>query len=236
MVFRRRNPVPLSRRLRELIWPRAGWGRTSTYFAHRLRRLPGTPGWIAAGFASGAAISMTPFYGLHFLLSVLLALLVRGSLVASALGTVIGNPWTIPPIAAWNFWLGHRMLGGNTWIGLPEHISFQYIIGNLWTIMTDHFWEIFWPIMVGSIPTAIVAWFAFYFPLRSLVASYQRARRWRIGRAAKRRAEKAARDAEVRQAEAQARQAQAESKANEGPVERKTEDGKVLETMEQQRQ
>lgn len=232
MVFRRRNPVPLRERLRELIWPRAGWVRTSTYFAHRLRRLPGTAGWIAAGFASGAAISFTPFYGMHFVLSVLLALAVRGSLIGSALGTLVGNPWTIPPIAAWNFWLGHQLLGGGIWIGLPEHISFQYIMGNLWTILSDHFWEIFWPMIVGSVPTAILAWFAFYFPLRSVIASYQRARRWRIERAAKRRARRAEQAAQ--EAEAQARQAEAE--VGESPAERVIADGKTLETMELKRQ
>jgi uncharacterized protein (DUF2062 family) len=33
-----------------------------------------------------------------------------------------------------------------------------------------------WPMTVGSIPMAIVAWLAFYFPLARLIAAFQAAR------------------------------------------------------------
>ena len=41
------------------------------------------------------------------------------------------------------------------------------------------FWSIFLPLLVGGIPTAIVVWTAFYFPLRGLIAKYQHARQAR---------------------------------------------------------
>ena len=49
-MFKRRQPLPYYLRLREFFWPRRGLRRTSVYIAHRLRRLPGTPYRIAAGF------------------------------------------------------------------------------------------------------------------------------------------------------------------------------------------
>ena len=43
---------------------------------------------------------------------------------------------------------------------------------------------------VSGIPTAIMAWVAFFLPMRRLVAEYQRARRWRMRRKVMRRREK----------------------------------------------
>jgi len=72
-MFGRRNPLPVLHRVWSVVWPKAGWRRASRYMAHRVRRLPGTPYRIAAGVASGAAVSFTPFIGLHFVAAALLA-------------------------------------------------------------------------------------------------------------------------------------------------------------------
>ena len=173
-MFRRRNPLPIIHRARELLWPRTGWRRASTYIAHRVRRLPGTPYRIAAGFASGAAVSFTPFIGLHFVGAAALAFVLRGNLMASAIGTAIGNPWTFPFIWLWIYSFGQWLLGGNGSADLPEHLSLQYIF--------EHPLRILWPMCVGGIPTAVVAWFVFFWPARSAVARYQKARRRRIRR------------------------------------------------------
>ncbi len=111
-MFGRRKPLPPHHRVWSFVWPRAGWGRASRYIAHRVRRLPGTPYRIAAGLASGAAISFTPFIGLHFVFGALLALLLRGSVVASAIGTAVGNPWTFAIIWPATYSLGHWLIGG----------------------------------------------------------------------------------------------------------------------------
>lgn len=171
-MFKRRNPLPLSQRAREIVWPRAGWRRTALYAVHRLGRLPGTPYRIAAGFACGAAVSFTPFMGLHFILAALLALLVRGNVIASAIGTAVGNPWTFPFIWIWTYKLGRWMLGGAGVSLLQEHMSMHYIFHN--------FTSVFWPITVGSVPTAIVAWFIFFWLVRALVLQYQRRRERRL--------------------------------------------------------
>ncbi len=178
-MFKRRSPLPLYRRFKEVLWPSVGFQRSFKYIGHRLGRLPGTPYRIAAGFACGAAVSFTPFIGLHFVLAALISLAVRGNLLAAAIGTVVGNPWTLPFIWAWLYASGRWLLGQEAVGGLQDQLTFAYIF--------DHPWEVLWPMTVSSIPTAIVAWVVFFWPVRATVAEYQRARRWRIRRKVMRR-------------------------------------------------
>ncbi len=165
----RRHPLPIYRRVREFVWPSGGWHRASLYIAHRVRRLPGTPYRIAAGFACGAAISFTPFIGFHFVGAALLSMLLRGSLLASAIGTVVGNPWTFPFIWTWIYVLGQWLLGGEVVSELPAVLSLTYIF--------ERPLDVLWPMTVGGVPTSVAAWFAFFWPVRGAVAEYQHARR-----------------------------------------------------------
>jgi uncharacterized protein len=172
MVFRRRRPLGWLRRLRGLLWPDSGWSRASSYFLHRIKRLPGTPHGIAAGIACGAAISCTPFIGFHFALSFLLCFLVRGNYVAAALGTVVGNPWTFPFIFTWTYQLGRAVLGDTASASLRladiDSGNFLAEIGQL-----------IWPMTVGSIPTGIAMWFLVYWPSKRVIATFQATRRRR---------------------------------------------------------
>lgn len=182
MLFRRRSPLPLFQKLRQAFWPRAGWRRTAIYVSHRVRRLPGTPGHIAAGFACGAAVSFTPFLGLHFVSAALLALLLRGSLLASAIGTVVGNPWTFPLIWAWIYTLGCLILGSEHAACVHDSLSLTELERSPFTTeyLRDNILVFGLPMTVGGLPTALVAWFAFYWPVKAAVASYQTARRKRL--------------------------------------------------------
>ena len=171
-MFGRRHPLPIHRRAWALVWPGGGWRRAGLYVAHRLRRLPGTPYRIAAGFACGAAISFTPFIGFHFVGAALLSVLLRGSLLASAIGTVVGNPWTFPFIWTWIYALGQWLLGGEVVSVLPAALSLTYIF--------DRPLDVLWPMTVGGVPTAVAAWFAFFWPVRGAVAEYQHVRSRRV--------------------------------------------------------
>ena len=95
----------------------------------------------------------------------------RASMLAAAIGTVFGNPWTFPVIFTFTYSLGVRVLGGDPIDFSIETLSLAHLIEN--------FWSIFLPLLVGGIPTAIVGWVAFYFPLRGLIATYQNARQAR---------------------------------------------------------
>ncbi len=183
-MFGRRNPLPVHHWVRSIVWPKAGWRRASRYIAHRVQRLPGTPYRIAAGFASGAAVSFTPFIGLHFFSAALLALLLRGNVVASAIGTVVGNPWTFAIIWPSTYSLGHWILGGSPVSAQPSIPDFINLFSGLirallefdLAYLIDHVWPVLWPMMIGGIPTAVVVWIGTFWLVRGAVAEYQHVR------------------------------------------------------------
>ncbi|MDP7344031.1 MAG: DUF2062 domain-containing protein [Alphaproteobacteria bacterium] len=164
-VFRRRRKRQLLARLLEFVWPRMGWRRAGRYYVFRIKRLPGTPYTIACGFALGAAVSFTPFIGLHFVLAGLLAWVLRANLLASAIGTAVGNPWTFPGIWFGVLWLGSKILGRD----MPELSLSDLSL----TMIFDHFSTIGVPMIVGGIPAGLVVWVIFYIPIRRAIANYQ---------------------------------------------------------------
>ncbi len=164
-VFRRRRKRSIPFRALEIVWPRMGWRRAGRYFVFRIKRLPGTPYTIACGFALGAAVSFTPFIGLHFVIAGIIAWALRANLLASAIGTAVGNPWTFPGIWFGVLWLGSKILGRD----MPE-IGFTDL--SL-TMIFDQFDAIAVPMIIGSIPAGAVAWVVFYIPIRRAIANYQ---------------------------------------------------------------
>lgn len=178
MLFGRRHRRHIFQHLREGLWPSAGWSRAAKYISHRVRRLPGSPYSIAAGFACGAAVSFTPFIGLHFLLGAVTALLIGGNLIASAIGTVVGNPWTFPFIWSWIYALGRWLQGEPAIADLPRAMSLHYIF--------DHPWEVLWPMVIGGLPTAVAAWLIAFWTCYKAVQRYQHRRRVRRQRKADR--------------------------------------------------
>lgn len=170
-MFRRRKKIGLGVSVRDFFWPRAGWRRVGSYIVHRVKRLPGSPYSIAAGFACGAAASFTPFIGGHFILAALLAWMIGGNFIASAIGTLLGNPWTFPFIWALIYRIGCWMLGWEVGHALPEGFSIGYIFDEPQAILL--------PMFLGSIPTSVVVWLLLFWPIRKIVANYQNIRRQR---------------------------------------------------------
>jgi uncharacterized protein (DUF2062 family) len=186
-MFKRRRKLPISARIRECLWPRAGWRRLARYTFHRMARLPGTPHSLAAGFACGAAISFTPFVGLHIVLSATIALIIRANILSSAIGTAVGNPWTFPFIWIWTYEVGLWMGAGNPQ-NLTQPIDFISLFGTTleaflrfdMVYLLQAAWPVWWPMFVGGIPTGILVWLAFYFSLKPVLYSYRVNRgRWR---------------------------------------------------------
>ena len=70
--------------------------RASLFYFLKLIRVKDSIDKLAVGFACGSMVSFTPFIGLHFLLAVFFAYLLRGNIVASLIGTFVGNPFTFP--------------------------------------------------------------------------------------------------------------------------------------------
>ncbi|HYE49486.1 MAG TPA: DUF2062 domain-containing protein [Azospirillaceae bacterium] len=171
-MFRRRYKLTLRDRVRDALWPRAGWVRAGRYIGHRIGRLPGTPYKIAAGFASGAAASMTPFIGLHFVIAAALAWAVRGNVFASAVGTVVGNPWTFPAIWYLTYRLGCALMARTPGEAAVAELTLAYL--------RDRPWDILLPMTAGSVIVGAAVWIAAFAAVHSVVGAYQARRRRRI--------------------------------------------------------
>ena len=188
MLFERREPEGFSDRVRVWLWPRRSWSRSFNYVKARVSRLRGTPHFIALGFVTGIFVSFTPFYGLHFIIAGLLAWLIRGSILASALGTFILNPLTLPLILASTHYLGSWILGvhDNGMVApLPDtviHPSYDSIwsgSGSFYEFVSQ-LWQYGKPMTVGGVPLGLAVALLLYYPVRKGVEAYQTARRKRI--------------------------------------------------------
>jgi uncharacterized protein (DUF2062 family) len=168
----------LRERLRIFFLPRRNYRRSFKYFGKRVIRLSASPHAIAAGVAAGAAASCTPFIGFHFLLSFAIAFVLRGNMVAAAIGTAVGNPLTFPFI-----WVLIYQIGGfiqevgrdNPSLPVPENFV-ESILTNGWEAIAP----LLPRMMIGSIPLGLVTGLGFYLVTRWAVGLYQRARRDRI--------------------------------------------------------
>lgn len=177
-MFKRRTAPTLFSRLFGFLWPQMGWRRATSYHWHRLKRIPGTPESIAMGFACGAAASMMPFMGFHFILSAILAWLLRGSIIASAIGTVVGNPWTFPFIWLGTYEIGKAILGVD--YAIEGEQPFVQMFGGLYqsvrtfdgTLFVEKVMPILVPMVAGSIPVSLLVGISFYFvvlnPIRAV--------------------------------------------------------------------
>ncbi|QYX58272.1 DUF2062 domain-containing protein [Roseovarius sp. SCSIO 43702] len=196
MVFKRRNKQGWLEWLGSLVWPKGGWGRAIRYLNHRLFRLPDPPHRIARGIFVGVFITFTPFFGLHFVLSAILAWILRGNIVAALLATFVGNPPTFVLIAAVSLETGHWLLGrpppGEVDEGMFELFwhAIQSFFWNIYAVFTGQpvewgplvqFWhEVFFPYMIGGlIPGVICGLAAYYFSL-PFIQAYQNRRSGRI--------------------------------------------------------
>ena len=188
MLFKRRQGPTLLQRMLILLWPQRGLQRGWRYLWHRMTRISATPHTIALGAAAGAFASFTPFMGFHFIIAAVIAFALGGSIVASALGTAVGNPLTFPFIwlASYNLGallLGHRQRTGLS-IDLPDH-KFMLLFtqpGALWRAFWTAIDPYIVPMTVGGVPLGMACGLAVYFIVRSAVAGYQRRRQARLFR------------------------------------------------------
>ena len=70
-----------------------------------------SPERVAAAVALGVGIGLSPFIGFHFILAIVLAYVFRLSRLDTVLGSLVGNPWTLPPFFAVGYRVGRALLG-----------------------------------------------------------------------------------------------------------------------------
>lgn len=196
MVFKRRDRRPIWQVALDFLYPRGGWARAFEYVKHRVRRLPDTPQKIARGVWAGVFASFTPFYGLHFLVAALLAMLMRGNVLAALMGTFFGNPLTYVPIAVSALSTGHWILGRRPQEGFETSLGDAFLGAgyDLWHNFTALFttekadWhnlavfyhEVFYPYMIGGIIPGVISATACYLLAVPLIGAYQNRRRKRL--------------------------------------------------------
>ncbi len=181
-MFQRRQKKSWAEKAKNVLWPQGGWQRYGRYLMLRLNRLKGTPRSIAAGLACGVAVSFTPFVGLHFVLAAVSAWIIRGNILASALGTAAGNPWTFPFIWISVLYTGRKMLGAD-YTGAAGVDFLHFFEKAMRALMTFDFslffadiWPILWPMMVGCVPYYIVAWAVTYYLVKDMLEKIGSAR------------------------------------------------------------
>ena len=148
---------------------------------------------VGRGLWTGVFASFTPFFGLHFIIALVLAKLMRGNMLASLLGTFFGNPLTLVPISFTALNTGYFILGGRPDNGMMHALPglFSGASRDLWHNFTAMFgagvaeWsrlaifykEVFLPYLVGGIIPGIIAGTMCYMLCVPLVRAYQNRRR-----------------------------------------------------------
>ena len=142
--------------------------RFINYYKLKLARLPASPNAIAAGFACGSMVSFTPLLGLHFILAIVFAYLIRGNLIAALIGTFVGNPITFPFIWGVIYKVG-------AFATSTKHKEFNHEI-NFDMIITQTY-DIFFPMLLGGAILAIPVWLITYVLTHSFVSSYKKSKK-----------------------------------------------------------
>ncbi len=192
-MFKRRTRLSFRERVSELIYPRSGWRRATTYALRRILRLPDTPHRVALGLSCGVLACFSPFFGLHIGFAVVLAFLLRGNLLAALIGTFFGNPITFPVIAAASYNIGQTLLGmanDQTPLRAVQRAfneaasdvkrNLLNLLGSeptSWDGVKELAGSILLPYSIGGLISGVVTSIAVYFVSKPLIVAYQRRRR-----------------------------------------------------------
>jgi uncharacterized protein (DUF2062 family) len=145
------------------------------------------PSRLAASMAVGVFIGITPFYFLHTLLAILVALACRLNLAATITGTWINLPWFAPFLYAFSLKLGEAVLSGNltsVWsLGeLTEashallQISAREHAGNFVNMLWDAMFAASKPLFVGTTIVGVVLGTVTYFVALEAIREVRRLR------------------------------------------------------------
>ena len=152
-----------------------GWVRAFKYTRYRIVRLSDSNHRIAAGLATGAAISFTPLIGTHFVQAGGIAYIFRFNFISALVGTFMGNPWTFPfmwwaAISFGSFLFGLVGLPAST--ALPDDVTFSI----MWDLIWNEPLRIFLPWLLGGYLLGLLSWPFTYILFYNLVRGAKLAR------------------------------------------------------------
>lgn len=116
--------------------------RKLRYVYLRFIRLQGSPEALARGMASGVFSGCFPLFGFQILIGLAVATVLRGNRIMAAASTWISNPFTYLPLFAFNYQVGHWLLGGgadarltdlndlNDWMAMGTEVSVRLLLGS----------------------------------------------------------------------------------------------------------
>ena len=119
----------------------------------RILRIRSSDYSLAAGIASGVAVSFTPLIGFHLILAGVLAWLVRGNMVMAMIGTIVGNPWTFPLIWVLIHTIGVWILGAPSSQADVSMLSYELLMDSPGSVLVS---MLLGGLVVGSITGLIV--------------------------------------------------------------------------------
>ncbi len=119
-----------------------------------------SPHKIALSFAVGVYISISPFFGFHTILAILLSVLFRLNKIATIAGSWMNNPWTLAPVYYIDFKLGSFFLGNHVKFNIKPFTFEHYLNGGK---------DVFFDIFVGSVIFGIFVSVVTYFFLKFIL-------------------------------------------------------------------
>ncbi len=115
------------------------------------------PRRLSMAFAVGIFIGMSPLFGFHTILGILVAYLFKLNRFVTLVGVYVTNPWTIIPIYTFSTWVGAVCLGienvfpDQDW----KHITLTKLINELTPLLM--------PFLVGTLIVSVVSSVISYF-------------------------------------------------------------------------
>lgn len=93
---------------------------------HSLFALKDTPKKIALSFAIGVFISITPTFGFHTILALIIAFVFKLNKVSLLIGTLLNNPWTTVFVYAIAYKIGAILL--NAKLNIVNNFTVDYLL------------------------------------------------------------------------------------------------------------
>ncbi len=187
-MFKRRTPLSTLQNLKQMLWPSMGWARAYRYVRLRVLRLSDSSRRVAAGLALGVSVSFTPIIGTHIIQAMVVARLLRVNMLAAAVGTIVGNPWSFP----FMWWAAIKV--GSVLFGLfglpastvlPTEMSFDIFLGILWNEPL----RVVLPWLLGGYVLAALTWpisyFIFYRLVKGARVAMRKVKKRRVHKVAK---------------------------------------------------
>jgi hypothetical protein len=145
----------------------------------RLGRIRATPHSIALGCAAGVFAIFTPFLGCQMILAATLAIVLRGNVFASAVGTFAGNPLTYPVIWGSTFGLGTVFLGDAANAEMSRFSTGAEALGRSISEVSpdgvasavEGLWPVLKPMALGALPLGGLSAILIYIAVRRLLQS-----------------------------------------------------------------